>query len=152
MTTWGLLHHGFRYLSDELSPVELDSLTVLPFPRALCLKQPPPDAYPLPQHAIHLGRTIHIPVGSLAGAPISAPRPIGAVFLIRHDPGLHVPALRELGLAEASARLYVTALNPLAHPNHGLDAVARVATHAPCFSLESADLSSTCALIRSLVA
>jgi hypothetical protein len=152
MTTWGLLHHGFRYLSDELSPVELDSLTVLPFPRALCLKQSPRAAYRLPQHAIHLGRTIHIPVGSPGGASVSAPRAIGAVFLIRHHPELHAPALRELGLAEASARLYVTALNSLAHSNHGLDAVARVAEHVPCFSLESADLSSTCALIRSLVA
>ena len=151
-TTWGLLRHGFGYLSDELSPVELDSLAVLPYPHALCLKQPPPAPYPLPEHAIHLGRTIHIPAGTLAVASVSAPRKIGAVFLVRHDPGLHAPALRKLSLAEASARLYVTALNPLAHPNHGLDAVARIAEHAPCYSLESADLSSTCTLIRSLVA
>jgi hypothetical protein len=152
MTTWGLLRHGFRYLSDELSHVEPDSQVVFPYPRALCLKHPPPVSYPLPRHAIDFGRTIHIPAGSLAGASLWAPRAIGAVFLVRHHPGLDVPALRQLSLAEASARLYVTALNPLAHPNHGLDAVTRVAEHAPCFSLESADLSSTCALIRSLVA
>ena len=78
--------------------------------------------------------------------------PIGAVFILRHRPGLKVPDLRELGPAEASARLYVTALNVLAHANHGLDAVVRVVEHAPCFALDSADLSSTCALIRSVVA
>ena len=151
-TTWALLHHGFRYLSDELSPIDLDSLTVLPYPHALCLKQSPPVPYELPEQAFHLGRTIHVPAEFLPGPAASAPRPIGAVFLITHRPGLDVPELRELRPAEASAHLYVTALNVLAHPNHGLDAVVRVAEHAPCFALDSADLSSTCALIRSVVA
>jgi hypothetical protein len=151
-TTWALLHHGFRYLSDELSPVELDSLVVLPYAHALCLKQPPPPPYELPERAIHLGRTIHVPAGSLPGPVTAAGRPIGAVFILRHRPELDAPKLRELGPAEAGARLYVTALNLLAHPNHGLDAVVRFAEHAPCFALESADLASTCDLIRSVVA
>ena len=151
-TTWALLHHGFRYLSDELSPIDLDSLMVLPYPHALCLKQPPPAPYKLPEQAIHLGRTIHVPAESLPGPLASARRPIEAVFLLRHRPGLNAPDLRELGRAEASARLYVTALNVLAHPNQGLDAVVRVAEHVPCFALDSADLPLTCALIRSVVA
>jgi hypothetical protein len=151
-TTWALLHHGFRYLSDELSPVDLDSLAVLPYPHALCLKQPPPVPYELPERAIHLGRTIHIPAEFLPDPGAPARRPIGAVLLLTRRPGLNAPHLRELGRAEASARLYVTALNLLAHPNHGLDAVMQIAERAPCFALESADLSSTCALIRSVVA
>ena len=125
---------------------------VLPYPRALCLKHPPPVPYALPDGAIHLGRTIHVPTDCLPAPALSARRPIGAVFLLRHCPGLEVPEMRELGPAEGSARLYVTALNMLAHPNCGLDAVARVAEHAPCFALDSADLSSTCALIRSVAA
>jgi hypothetical protein len=28
-TTWALLHHGFRYLSDELGPVDLESIHIL---------------------------------------------------------------------------------------------------------------------------
>jgi hypothetical protein len=150
--TWALLHHGFRYLSDELSPIDLDELAVLPYPHALCLKQPPPPSYKLPEGAVDLGRTIHIPAGSLPGAVAAAPRPIGAVFLLRHRPELGIPALRRLGRAEASARLYATALNPLAHPDRGLDAVARVVAHVPCFALDSAELASTCALIGSVVA
>jgi hypothetical protein len=150
-TTWGLLHHEFRYLSDELSPIDLDSMRVYPYPRALCLKQSPAPAYPLPGNAVHLGRSIYIPVGSLPRADVSGPRPLGAVFLVRHCPGLSAPNLRPLGPSEASARLYVTALNALAHPNHGLDAVVRISKHVPCFALASADLSATCALIRSTV-
>jgi hypothetical protein len=151
-TAWALLHHGFRYLSDELSPIALDALAVLPYAHALCLKQPPPEPYALPAGAIHLGRTIHVPTAALPGSVASGPRPLGAVFLLRHEPKLRAPNLRELGAAEASARLYVTALNVLAHPDRGLDAVARIAARTPCFALESADLASTCSLIRSVVA
>lgn len=148
-TTWALLHHAFRYLSDELGPIDLGSLSVLPFPRALCLKRPTPAPYALPQRAICLGPTFHIPIES---SPAQVPQPIGALFLIKHRPELAAPQLRALDTAEASARLYVTALNALAHPEHGLDAVVRVAERAPCFALDSADLASTCALIRAVVA
>jgi hypothetical protein len=116
------------------------------------LKQRPPIPYGLPEQAIDLGRTIHVPAESLPGPVASAAWPIGAAFLITHRPDLVAPELRELSAAEAGARLYTTALNLLAHPNHGLDAIVHVAQHVPCFALDSADLSSTCALIRSVVA
>jgi hypothetical protein len=53
--------------------------------------------------------------------------------------------------AEASARLYLTALNALSHPNRGLDAAIAIAEHVPCFAIDSADLPATCALIRSAI-
>ena len=31
--TWGLLHHGFKYLSDELAPIDLTTLRVHRFPQ-----------------------------------------------------------------------------------------------------------------------
>jgi len=147
-TTWALLHHGFRYLSDELSPVAPDTLRVFPYPHALCLKQPPPD-YPLPAETMDLGRTLHVPVRSLPSEVIKEPLPLGAVFLVKYRPDLDAPELRAIGSAEASARLYLTALNALSHPNRGLDAVVRIAEHVPCFAIHSADLPATCALIRS---
>jgi hypothetical protein len=151
-TAWALLHHGFGYLSDELSPIDLGSLAVFPYPHAVCLKQPPSAPYELPDRAIDLGRTIHIPVTSNSPADASAPLPIGAVFLTQYRPELDVPDLRAVGPAEASARLYVSALNVLSHPNRGLDAVVRIGEHVPCFAVDSTtDLSSTCALIRSVV-
>ena len=42
-TAWGLLHHGFSYLSDELAPIDLETLEVLPYRHALCLKRRPPS-------------------------------------------------------------------------------------------------------------
>ena len=148
-TAWGLLHHGFRYLSDELSPIDLGSMRVFPYPHALCLKREPPPAYALPAATIRVGHRLHIPTHALPGATLSWPCVVGAVFLVKHQPMLNAPELRAVTRAEASAHLYVNALNALAHPSHGLDAVVRIAEHAPCFAVESADLAATCALIAS---
>ena len=148
-TTWGLLHHGFAYLSDELSPVDLDSMRVFPYPHALCLKQVPPPDYPLPAETIDLGRTLHVPVRSLPSETITEPLPLGAVFLVKYCPRLAAPELRAISAAEAGARLYLTALNALSHPNRGLDAAVGIAEHVPCFAIHSAALPATCALIRS---
>jgi hypothetical protein len=148
-TTWALLHHQFRYLSDELSPVDLESMHVFPYPHALCLKRSPGSDYQLPTDAIHLGRTIHVPTSSLPAATVSGPLPLRAVFLLKYMPQLSAPNLRLIRPAEASARLYLTALNALAHPHHGLDAVVRIAEHVPCFALSTTQLSATCALLRS---
>ena len=148
-TAWALLHHGFQYLTDELSPIDLHSMRVFPYPHALCLKRPPPQPYPLPADVVHLGRTMHVPTRSFPSAAASTPRPLGAVFLLKYCPDLDAPSLRAIGPAEAGVRLYLNALNALAHPNHGLDAVARIAEQVPCFAVLSAELHATCGLIRS---
>jgi hypothetical protein len=147
-TTWGMLHHGFDYLTDELSPVDIRSMRVFPYPHAICLKRQPPDSYPLPPSAMRLERTTHIPACSLPGAAVLEPRPLGAVFLLKYQPDLPAPEVRAIGPAEAGARLYANALNALAHADHGLDAAARIAEHVACFSVSSAGLPSTCRLIR----
>lgn len=147
-TTWGLMHHGAGYLSDELSPIDLQTLQVHAYPHALCLKKAPPEPYPLPSAAIHLGRTIHVPVPALPGPLAKQPLPLGAVFLIKYDPQLSQPQLRPLRAAEAGARLYLTALNALSHPDRGLTAAVRVAEQLPCYALASAGLRETCAAIQ----
>lgn len=150
-TTWGLLHHEFTYLSDELSPVDIDTMRVFAYPHALCLKRDPPLPYTLPPSTLRLGRTLHVPVDGLPAPTAAGPCALGGVFLVTHRPDIAAPELRMISPAEASARLYATALNALAHPNQGLEAVARIAQHVPCFELSSSDLSATCAMMRSAV-
>jgi hypothetical protein len=147
-TTWALLHHGFGYLGDELGPVDPRALRVHPYPRAVCLKRPPPQPYLLSTDAIHLGRTIHVPGEFLPAGTRSDALPLGAVFLLDHRPELAAPMVRAIGPAEAGARLYAVALNALAHENKGLDAVARIAGSVPCYAVSSAGLKETCDLIR----
>jgi hypothetical protein len=149
--TWALLHHGFHYLSDELSAIDLDSLHVFPYAHALCLKRAPPAPYTVPDAALDLGRTLHVPAQSLPGGVSTELRPLAGVFILTREPQSEVPAVRGMGRAEAAARLYANALNPLAHPDRGLDAAASIAERVPCFSLSLADLQATCTLVKDTV-
>jgi hypothetical protein len=147
-TAWGLLHHGFDYLSDELGPIELSTLQVHPYSHALCMKRPPPAGCALPASSvINLGQTLHVPVNAMP-ARAADPCELGAVIFERHDRNLQSPRWRDVGAAEAGARLYAQALNALAHPGRGVDAVVDVAQRVPCYALDTADLRASCELLR----
>ena len=147
-TAWALLHHGFGYLSDELGPVDLDSLSVQPYLRALCLKDEPPAPYTLPASACRTSRTIHVSTRTLPGAIRREPLGLAATFFLRYEPGAPGPSVRPLTSAEGSARLYANTLNALAHQEAGLDGAIRIASRRSCFELVSAELAATAALVR----
>lgn len=143
-TAWGLLHHGFGYLSDELCPIELETLQVLPYPHALCLKRRPPPPYPLPDATLDLGETLHVPAAALPSPPAAGPHRLAAFVFVDYRARHPAPTLQPLRPAEAGARLYVCALNALAHARHGLDAAVDLAERVPCFHLAAAELRGTC--------
>jgi hypothetical protein len=148
MTSWGLLHRGFRYMSDELAPVDVDAMQVHPYPRALVLKQAPPSGPTLPTEGVlDVSGTYHVPVRAMPAGAASRPCAIGWLLLVTYKPGLQQPALRPIRPAEAGARIYASALNLLQHPAYGLDAVARIVEAVPCACLEAADLRLTTELI-----
>ena len=149
-TTWAMLHHGYGYLSDEIAPIALDDLQVHPYPHALCLKRLPPS-YPLPAMTMRLNRTLHVPAHELPAPIVGEPCLLDAIFLLAHDPTATEPSLRRLTAAEAAARLFVHALNALAHSDGGLDAALHVASNARCFALTTAALPETCELVGSVL-
>ncbi len=150
-TLWGLLHHGWRYLSDELAPIDLATMRVHAYPRALSLKRHPP-AYPLPQadtgdasDASRSDRAI-CPACRNWSRVLWRP-PISCIIV-------QMPTRRPCersAAGEAGARLYANSLNQLAHANAGLDAAVQIAKSIPSFTLESADLAETCALVASQI-
>ena len=144
--TWALLHHGFGFLSDELAPVDLDSLDVHPYPRTLALKREPPQSYPLPPRGT-LTTSRSLRVQNVPGIVGSAPVALGAVVFVHYTPEASRPMIRRITTAEAGARLYANALNPLAHTAEGLDGAVRITAACPCYDLISADLSATSALL-----
>jgi hypothetical protein len=146
-TTWGLLHHGCSYLSDELAAIDLRSRHVIPYPHAICLKQEPPQAYALPEQTLRTKRTLHIPAAMLPAGVRHQAAPLVAVFFLQYQPEVSQPTIRPLSQAAASARLLANALNPLAHPEAGLDVAISLMSEVMAFDLISADLSATCALI-----
>jgi hypothetical protein len=147
-TVWGLVHHGFRYLSDELAPIDVHTMTVHPYPRAITLKRLPPRAYPLPGRARSTSRGVHVPTDALAGGVGGHAVPLAAVFFLRYTPDARGPAIERIGTAQAGARLYANALNALAHPGDGLDAALAITARTACFQLSTADLAATCALVK----
>ena len=149
-TAWALLQHGFRYLSDELAPIDPASLDVHPYPHALCLKAPPPGPYPLPEETTRTEMTLHIPVAKLPSPTIRQPTPLHALLFLQRDAAVSVPTFAEVSPAEAGARVYASTLNALAHPGKGLDVAIRIATAVPAFTVNAGDLRATCELISGL--
>jgi hypothetical protein len=82
---------------------------------------------------------------------VTAPRPIEAIFFLNPHPSALATSARPLSDAEAATRLYVNALNLLAHPSAGLDAAISIARHARCFELNRSDLTSMSTVIRAAV-
>lgn len=147
-TTWGLLHHGFRYLSDELAPVRLEAMEVYPYPHAICLKQKPPKPYLLPDRTLYTSRSMHVPTEFLPGEVGARPTPLAAIFFLQLGLQSSAPGVEPIGKAEAAAHLFANSLNPLAHKGEGLDGVIELAKNNRCFQLTIGDYSATCALVK----
>ncbi len=145
-----LLHAGFGYLSDELAPVDPVALKVSPYPHALCLKAEPPAPYRLPADTLRTRRTLHIPVERLPSGAGSAPLPLAVLFFVQRHGASAVP-IRRLDIAEAAARLYANALNPLAHSGDGLDAALAIARAAPAYALDASDLAAAVATVQQVL-
>ncbi len=149
-TAWALTHHGFGYLSDELAPIDLATLTVLPYPHALCLKRRPPAPYVLPSDTIITARTLHVPSASIA-TNIDTPVPLARIFFNQYDPAAVAPTLRPISAGAAGALLYANGLNQLAHSGDGLGAAAAITARVDCYQLTTADLTQTCELLASIM-
>lgn len=146
-TAYGLLHAGFRYLSDELAPIDLKQMTVYPYPHALCLKSEPPAPYRLPSNTLRTEATMHVPVAALPAAACDAPIALGAIFFLAREDNSETTVQR-IDAGEAAARLYANALNNLAHGGQGLDAAIHLTARASCFRLQLGELSQAGAVIQ----
>jgi hypothetical protein len=151
-TAWALAHHGFGYLSDELAPINLESLQVQSYPRALCLKTEPPPVYALPNTVLRTSRGLHVPADDLPGGVSISPATVSAIFFLGRQGPTRRPSVRRITNGEAVARLYANTLNSLAHSAWGLDGTIRIVSAAPAFELEVSDLPATCGLVIGTVA
>jgi hypothetical protein len=145
--SWALLHHGLGYLSDELAPIDLATLDILPFPRALMVKRAPPASHPMTPNALKTARGFHVPAAALPSETVTRPARLRAIFFLHYAGETTRPSVRRLTAAEGAARLYANTLNPLAHPGEGLDGAVRITSARPCFELMTADLGSSCELL-----
>jgi hypothetical protein len=147
-STWALLHHGFRYMSDELAAVHPQSLEVYPYAHALSLKSRPPAPYRLPAETYTTSYAMLVPVGSLPSECCNTSMPLVAIFFVTYSADISAASVRLLSSAEGGIRLYANALNPLAHSGAGLDAAIEIAEKIMCFELLLSDLPMACKIVK----
>jgi len=148
-TTWGLLNNGFNYLSDELAPINLETMHVSPYPHAVCLKSHPP-LYPLPEETLKTEHTMHVPVELLPCDAHLETFPLTKVIIVQYSAENAVPVLTKLSGSSACMNIYANGLNQLAHEKDGLAAAFKIAKNCECYLLAAAKLDETCDLINTL--
>ncbi len=146
-TTWGLLHHGFNYLSDEHAVIDLQSRRVEPYPRALWLRQSPP-AYRLPEVVLRTSQSIHVPTVSLPAFAIAKSIPLRTVYFLRHDPTAAGPSIRPISHAQASAHIFSQALHLNTVNTASLTSVVQLMATCQHFEVVTADLIPACELLQ----
>ena len=107
-TTWALTHHGFGYSSDELSPIDLEQMTVAPYPHAICLKRPPPAPYTLPNATLKTDYTMHIPVDYLSSGVNHQPVPVKHIFFVQYDVNQENVLIEPISAANATMQIYTS--------------------------------------------
>ena len=137
---WDLCNAGLTYMSDELAPIDLDTMEVEAYPRAICLKRIAPQMPALPRSTIQTTYTLHIPVEAIPSGFERERVEIDSVLFIESGDRVANPQLEAMRLPEATARFYANGLNQLAHEHDGLRAAARIAAATKCFSLARGDL------------
>ncbi len=142
-TAFALVAAGAGYLSDELAPLDPARGLVHPYPRALCLKGPPPPPLELPADSLETDWTIHVRPSSLPGGVRREPCPLGRIVFVEYRASTREPVLRPISRGEAALRLYQQALNQLAHPCMGLDSTLDLVRRAECCELLSAGIPQT---------
>ena len=150
-TTYALTHHGFAYLSDELSPIDLITMTVSPYPHAICLKNSPPAPYNLPEKTLKTERTLHVPVEYLKAGFEQSQSPVSRVFFVQYNPDQNDVVIAPVTKASASIQLYTNGLNHLCHEDAGLPAATKIATACDCYSLEFCNVAQACQDIKVLI-
>lgn len=146
--TWALVNNNFGYMSDEMAPLDIQTMMVDPFPHALCLKTEPAAPYTFPATVLTTERASHIPASNTNIKLVTQPLPLKAIFFIQYDNNFAMPSYRRLDKPEAALRLYTNTLNALAHENAGLIAATTVVSKTECYELKTADLSASCALVK----
>lgn len=155
----GLVARGWRYLCDEFAMINPNSLELLPFPKAVCVKA---GAFDLVRGlGLRLsgdrryvkalkGEVGYLSPEALPAAPASGPVPAHHVIFPRYT-GHREPRLRRLTVAKAAFMLTAHTLNRGRLGARAATLAARVTRQAGCAVLETGDIGETCDLIETVV-
>lgn len=147
--TWGLLRHGFKYLSDELVPID-QGLKIYPFARAVNLKRELNSPYGLPPNAVDLHRfnMVPVPENQLETGNINQ---IDHLIFVKFNNQEQMPCITEISKGEAFLLLFKNLLNAKSFDDYGMGGISKILSNTHCYHLTSVtDMAATVALIQQL--
>lgn len=153
----GMLQSGLDYLSDELSPVDIQSGEVIPYSKPISLKSTSVFPELFSQNAIGWGPAIsdsesvwYVHPNSVR--PESSPHnvPVRYIFFPVNR-GNGNPNLHLLEKEEAARKLLECSANFHMFGGEGLRIVRKLADEAECYDLSSGELTKTVKLISSVL-
>lgn len=147
--TWGLLRHGFKYLSDELVPIDQD-LKIYPFARAVNLKCELPAPYGLPTNAVDLHRfnMVPVPENQLETSNVNQ---IDHLIFVKFNNQEQMPCITEISKGEAFLLLFKNLLNAKSFDDYGMGGISKILSNARCYHLTSVtDMAATVTLVQKL--
>jgi HprK-related kinase A len=152
----GLIHSGWRLLSDELALIDLTSGYLTPIPRPVSLKNASIDLLkafasastfsPEVKETIK-GRVAHMrPPSESVNRSSECARP-GWLVLPRFVAGQGEARLERMPKAEALLRMAENAFNYATHGRRGFDALADLVGQSDCYRFSYSDLGEASALL-----
>ncbi len=155
----GLLARGWQYLCDEFAIIETDTLRLLPFPKAVCVKA---GAFDLierlnlrlcgDRHYVKAlkGLVAYISPSDLPQGAVARPCSVRLVVFPRYTGH---PKVRVRTITDARAAFMLTShtLNRGVLGERAAATANRIARDAQCVILESGDIDEACDLVESLV-
>lgn len=155
----GLLARGWEYLCDEFAMIDTDTLQLLPFPKAVCVKAGALDLIErldlrlcCDRHHVKVlkGPVGYISTSDLPPGAVASPCPVRHVVFPRYTGHLQV-RVRPVSDARAAFMLTSHTLNRGVLGERTATTTSRIARDAQCVLLESGDLDAACDLVESLV-
>lgn len=156
--TAGLLARGWSYLCDEFALIEPDTLTIQPFPRALCMKEasfPVVDRLGLtiyrktPYQKATKGRVGFLNPLDIRANVVGQPSRVRWVVFPEYIPG-STPTLEPMTRSQGAYELARQCFNFPAVEGFALQTLTAVARNADCYRLVSGDINKTCDLLDDL--
>ncbi|MCC6198407.1 MAG: hypothetical protein IT518_28485 [Burkholderiales bacterium] len=154
-----LAREGYEFLSDEIALLTQDTLSVIPAPLAICVKEsgigPLAGAYPqLPQLPLHLRgdgkRVAYLPPPPQSLSTDAAPRPVAALVFPEYSP--RRPArLAAVPKAAALKRLLDECVVVRALDAVKVAALVRWIVRTPCYHLRFGSATQAVGKIRAVV-
>jgi hypothetical protein len=156
-----LLKHGFKYYSDDITAINLESLRATGFPRAIMIRDSTLCLFPSLKPEIscyiyklsngHKSKKVHLGIPSKRVlAPLNKSFPISSIIFPKYSSNGHT-FISDIKNSTAVLNLMGCTLNQNSFVDSGFRTTASIVRNIKCYSLQIKELSKACEIINGLI-